>query len=56
MGVSGELENPPTWKPAKNGDLVELSFSFPEVLWPWSGYLGIMLKVHEVVITHLERK
>jgi len=47
MGVSGELESAPIWKPARNGELLELSFSYPEVLWPWSGYLGIYLRVSE---------
>lgn len=45
MGVSGELSEP-VWKPGKNGDKLEIFFSYPELLWPWSGYLGLHMRVH----------
>ncbi|CAG0885029.1 unnamed protein product [Darwinula stevensoni] len=49
MGVSGRLVEPPKWYPyiPQNGDYLDLSFSYPEVLWPWSGFLAIHIKVSE---------
>lgn len=45
MGVTGKVVGTPTWKQGKNGHLLELSFSFPERIWPWSGWLGIHISV-----------
>lgn len=46
MGVSGEIESVPVFKPGNNGHWLELSFSYPEFLWPWTGYLGIKVRVN----------
>jgi membrane-bound transcription factor site-1 protease len=43
MGVSGEIEGDPYWRPGKNGEILELSFTYPPLLWPWTGYLGIFI-------------
>ena len=40
MGVSGEIIEGPIWKPGRYGDFIEISFDYPETLWPWTGYLG----------------
>lgn len=47
MGVSGEIEGTPVWKPGKNGELLEISFTHSELLWPWSGYLAVHIIVHQ---------
>lgn len=47
MGVVGKIVDPPQWKQGKNGHLLELSFSYPDKIWPWSGWLGIHIKVGE---------
>jgi len=44
MGVAGEFESEPVWKPGNNGDLLEISFSHSELLWPWSGYLSLQMR------------
>lgn len=46
LGVTGEIKNSPVWKPGKNGEMLEVDFSYSDILWPWSGYMGIHLRVH----------
>jgi len=45
MGVIGELVDTPVWKQGKNGHLLELLFTYPESIWPWSGNLGVSIRV-----------
>lgn len=47
MGVTGRIVNKPLWHPylSRNGHLLEVSLSYPAVLWPWSGYLAVSLSV-----------
>ena len=47
MSVTGKVSGEPTWHPYKtqNGEFLELSFQHSEVIWPWSGYLAIFIKV-----------
>ncbi|XP_013785055.1 membrane-bound transcription factor site-1 protease-like [Limulus polyphemus] len=47
MGVSGRIVEKPIWHPytPQYGHHLELAFSYPEVLWPWSGYLALHLSV-----------
>eukprot|EP00008_Paramoeba_atlantica_P013188 CAMPEP_0201477864 /NCGR_PEP_ID=MMETSP0151_2-20130828/2812_1 /ASSEMBLY_ACC=CAM_ASM_000257 /TAXON_ID=200890 /ORGANISM="Paramoeba atlantica, Strain 621/1 / CCAP 1560/9" /LENGTH=858 /DNA_ID=CAMNT_0047858729 /DNA_START=531 /DNA_END=3107 /DNA_ORIENTATION=- len=47
LGVSGEIEGTPEWIGGVNGEHLEISFQYEEVLWPWSGYLGIILRVRQ---------
>ena len=48
MGVSGALENAPAFVPAdEGGRLLELRFAYPEMLWPYSGYLGVHITVKD---------
>ncbi len=37
----------PTWHPylLHNGPLLEVSLSYSNTLWPWSGYLAVSLSV-----------
>ncbi|XP_057334911.1 membrane-bound transcription factor site-1 protease [Microplitis mediator] len=49
LGVSGHVANV-TWHPylgEGNGDKVDVSLSFSDVLWPWSGWLSVSLTVPE---------
>ncbi|XP_065285558.1 membrane-bound transcription factor site-1 protease isoform X1 [Dermacentor albipictus] len=43
MGVSGRIVGKPEWHPyiPEHGHYLELAFGYPEVLWPWSGFLSI---------------
>uniref|UniRef100_A0A6B2KXI5 Uncharacterized protein n=1 Tax=Arcella intermedia TaxID=1963864 RepID=A0A6B2KXI5_9EUKA len=47
MGVTGQIMNEPEWLPGTNGHLVEVSFTYPKSLWPWSGYLAVHLRVSQ---------
>lgn len=50
MGVVGWLEGSPQWEPdtsaTQGGSFLEISFTHSPVLWPWSGYLGIFIRVN----------
>ncbi len=35
------------WLAGLNGEHLMLSFDWPEYIWPWSGYLGIRVRVRE---------
>ena len=45
MGVSGEIVGNPIWVGGANGEVLEVAFDFERLLWPWSGYLAITLRV-----------
>ncbi|XP_039276563.1 membrane-bound transcription factor site-1 protease isoform X2 [Nilaparvata lugens] len=47
LGVAGRIVGKPTWHPytPQNGLHLEVSLSYSEVLWPWSGWLGVSLGV-----------
>lgn len=47
MGVSGRIVDKPKWHPyvAQFGSYLEVAFSYPDVLWPWSGYLAVSISV-----------
>lgn len=50
MGVTGRVANKPTWHPyiPQNGNLLNVSITYSEVLWPWSGWLGVRIVVNEL--------
>ncbi|XP_058830005.1 membrane-bound transcription factor site-1 protease isoform X2 [Topomyia yanbarensis] len=50
MGVIGRLINKPTWHPYtnQNGQMLNISISFSEQLWPWSGWMAIHIGVNEL--------
>jgi membrane-bound transcription factor site-1 protease len=37
----------PVWHPylTRSGQYLDVSLSYPSVLWPWSGYLAVSLSV-----------
>ncbi|KAL4525136.1 hypothetical protein Ndes2526A_g07218 [Nannochloris sp. 'desiccata'] len=46
MGVVGEIVETPTWSPTNDGGkLLDVRFEYSAQLWPWSGHLGIFLRV-----------
>ncbi len=47
LAVTGRLDGAPTWEAGANGDLIMLSFDWCDYIWPWSGYLGIRVRVKE---------
>lgn len=51
MSLSGRLLGEPafTTYEAVNSDLLDVKFTYPSVLWPWSGWLGVYLSVRENV-------
>lgn len=48
MGVIGYIESPPTWHPAnEEGNLLSIHFKYPDVVWPWTGYLALHMQIKE---------
>ncbi|CAN7005779.1 unnamed protein product [Brassica rapa subsp. trilocularis] len=48
MGVIGYIEGPPTWHAAnEEGNLLSIHFKYPDVIWPWTGYLAIHMQIKE---------
>jgi len=48
MGVIGYIESPPTWHPAnEEGNLLSIHFKYPDVIWPWTGYLALHMQIKE---------
>ena len=47
MGVIGWLDGPPQWEAdnARNGDMIDVSTTYSERLWPWAGWLGVRIGV-----------
>ncbi|KAK9888441.1 hypothetical protein WA026_000689 [Henosepilachna vigintioctopunctata] len=47
LGVSGHIVEKPQWFSyiPQQGNLLEVSTTHSEVLWPWSGWLGVSLSV-----------
>jgi membrane-bound transcription factor site-1 protease len=46
LGASGRFARAPRFEAANEaGQLLEVSFTHAEVLWPWSGWLGIFVEV-----------
>ncbi|KIY97835.1 hypothetical protein MNEG_10128 [Monoraphidium neglectum] len=49
LGASGRFARAPRFEAANEaGQLLEVSFTHAEVLWPWSGWLGIFVEVSPV--------
>ncbi|XP_044464197.1 subtilisin-like protease SBT6.1 isoform X1 [Mangifera indica] len=48
MGVIGFVESPPTWHPLdEEGSLLNIRFTYSEVIWPWTGYLALHMQIKE---------
>ncbi|KAK9693480.1 Subtilase family [Popillia japonica] len=48
LGVSGHIIGKPQWFPytPQHGELVDVAFSYSEMLWPCSGWLAVSLSVN----------
>ena len=48
MSVTGHVVGSPVWHPYKpqNGEFLNISFEFSDVIWPWSGYLAVHISVN----------
>ncbi|XP_055385918.1 membrane-bound transcription factor site-1 protease isoform X2 [Condylostylus longicornis] len=49
MGVTGRVINKPTWHPyiTQYGHLLNVSVTYSEFLWPWSGWMAVHIVVNE---------
>lgn len=49
MGVTGNIVGQPIWHPylPQNGDRIDISFSYSHVLWPWTGFLALFIRVKD---------
>ncbi|KAI3781823.1 hypothetical protein L2E82_11849 [Cichorium intybus] len=48
MGVIGYFSGPPTWIPATDsGNLLDIRFTYPDTIWPWTGYLALHIQIKE---------
>ncbi|MCO5579317.1 hypothetical protein L7F22_033172 [Adiantum nelumboides] len=48
MGVVGYVEGSPEWKPSDTaGELLDIRFTFSDVIWPWTGFLGLQLQIKD---------
>ncbi|XP_078431783.1 SITE-1 protease isoform X2 [Wolffia australiana] len=48
VGVLGHVTSPPTWHPSDEvGNILDIRFSYSDVIWPWTGFLAIHIQVKE---------
>ena len=47
MGVSGKVTEEPKWHPysPQNGELLDVAFTYSDLIWPWSGFLAVHITV-----------
>ena len=47
--MTGNVLNEPVWHPytPQNGELLDISFSYSDLIWPWSGYLAVHISVNK---------
>jgi subtilisin family serine protease len=51
LGSLGHIVGVPVWHGGQNGDLLEVQCSYSEVLWPWSGWLAVSIRVAAIGAT-----
>ena len=49
IDVTGYILEKPVWEPysQENGDKLEIAFTYSKLIWPWSGWLALHVKVSE---------
>ncbi|KAJ8749806.1 hypothetical protein K2173_013209 [Erythroxylum novogranatense] len=48
MGVIGYVKSPPMWHPAtEEGNLLNIHFTYSELIWPWTGYLALHMQIKD---------
>eukprot|EP00795_Rhopilema_esculentum_P001565 gene1565-16016_t len=47
MGITGKVKGKPVWQPfsLQHGEMIEVGFTYSELLWPWSGFIAIFISV-----------
>ncbi|KAL3675240.1 hypothetical protein R1sor_025188 [Riccia sorocarpa] len=46
MGVVGYIESAPTWTPLDGaGRLLDIQYTYSDVIWPWTGFLGLHFRI-----------
>jgi membrane-bound transcription factor site-1 protease len=52
MSVSGRLAAVPLWTPHNTpSSILDVHFTYSELLWPWTGYVGVSIRVQRSVTT-----
>ncbi|EFC47310.1 subtilisin-like serine peptidase [Naegleria gruberi] len=46
MSASGRVVGEPVFVPGKYGDFLDVTFTHPRVMWPYSGWLGVQISVN----------
>eukprot|EP00808_Paulinella_micropora_P009042 g61565.t1 len=55
VSVSGKVWGAPQWKPDSSAlDILDLSFGYPDVVWPWTGYFSISMVVKPSAVVQNE--
>lgn len=47
VSITSGLASEPTWIPGTNGHHLQISFTYSQTFWPWSGYLALHIRVSE---------
>ncbi|XRB20494.1 membrane-bound transcription factor site-1 protease [Pseudoscourfieldia marina] len=48
MALTGVFENPPVFESSNaGGAMLDVTFEYSELLWPWSGYLALYIRVKD---------
>ena len=49
LAVTGKIRDFPTWNPYlnENGQYLEISMKYSEILWPWCGYIAVTVAISE---------
>ncbi|XP_057867464.2 subtilisin-like protease SBT6.1 isoform X2 [Cryptomeria japonica] len=48
MGVTGHVESEPIWHPFNEvGNLLNIHFTYSDVIWPWTGYLALHMQIKD---------
>ncbi|KAL2607535.1 hypothetical protein R1flu_026108 [Riccia fluitans] len=46
MGVVGYVESAPKWTPLDDaGHLLDIQYTYSDVIWPWTGFLGLHFRI-----------
>uniref|UniRef100_A0A7I4FMN5 Peptidase S8/S53 domain-containing protein n=1 Tax=Physcomitrium patens TaxID=3218 RepID=A0A7I4FMN5_PHYPA len=46
MGPVGYIESAPNWVPSgDSGRLLDIRYTYSDVIWPWTGFLGLYLRI-----------
>ncbi|KAL9648697.1 hypothetical protein ABK040_003635 [Willaertia magna] len=46
MHSTGHISSKPQFIPGKNGEVLDVTFSYPQMIWPYSGWLGVHIQIN----------